>query len=260
MAVRRHDKRASRWGALFALALAVSPLFACPLDRADETAAVAFVYDGDTVRLEDGRKVRFTGINTPEIDHDGGQSQPYAEAARQRVEALIGKGQLRLRYDEERKDRYGRLLAHPYLSDGRSLSTLLLDEGLALAIAIPPNLWQNECYFSHERKAREAKRGVWSDNSLMKQSTGLKSGDEGFALLRGRVEKLAESRNSLWLELEGEAELQIPRRELHYFDGMALERLAGKVIEARGWLTYHKSKWHMRVAHPAALAVRDESR
>ena len=260
MAVRRHDKRAPRWGALFALALAVSPLFACPQDHIDETAAVAFVYDGDTVRLADGRKVRFAGINTPEIDHKGGHSQPYAKAAQRRVDELIGKGRLSLRYDEERKDRYGRLLAHPYLPDGRSLSTLLLDEGLALAIAVPPNLWQNSCYFSHEQKAREAKAGIWSGNGLLKQSVELRKGDEGFALLRGRVEKLAESRNSLWLELEGEAALHIPRRELHYFDGLDLNRLVGKVIEARGWLTYHKSKWHMRVAHPAALAVRDESR
>lgn len=260
MAVQRHDKRASRWGALFALGLVLSPVGACPLDRTDETVVVAYVYDGDTLRLEDGRKVRFAGINTPELDHEGRRSQPYAEAARHRVQALIGEGTIRLRYDAERQDRYGRLLAHPYLPDGRSLSTTLLDEGLAMVIAVPPNLWQNNCYFSHERKAREAKQGIWSGTGLLKQSADLHTGDESFALLRGRVEKLVESRNSLWLELEGEAALQIPRRELHYFDGMDLARLEGKMIEARGWLTYHKSKWHMRVAHPAALTVWDENR
>ncbi len=253
----RQRKRASRWGALFALGLAVSPLGACPLDRADETVGVAYVYDGDTVRLEDGRKVRFAGINTPEIDHKYGRSEPYAEAARKRVRELIGDGQLRLRFAAERKDRYGRLLAHPYLSDGRSLSALLLDEGLAAAVSIPPSLWQNPCYYAHEKTARDAERGIWSGRSLFKQSKVLQKGDEGFALLSARVEKVAESRNSLWLELDGDAALQIPRRDLHYFSDINLHTLVGQKIEARGWLTYHKGKWRMRVAHPAALVVKD---
>ncbi len=34
---------------------------------------VVFVYDGDTVILENGARVRYVGINTPEIDHEGGR-------------------------------------------------------------------------------------------------------------------------------------------------------------------------------------------
>jgi micrococcal nuclease len=256
MAVRWHDKRAPRWGALFAFMLAVPfPSAACSLDHADETARVAYVYDGDTIRLSDGRKVRFVGVNTPEIDHDGGNSQPYAKAARLRVEALIGGGTVQLRYASERKDHYGRLLAHPYLPDGRSISTILLDEGLAAAIAVSPNLWQNDCYFSHERKARAARRGIWSGDSLFKQSRSLHDGDQGFALLRGRVEKVVESRHSLWLELEGEAALRIARDNLHYFNMSDLSGLSGHDVEARGWLTYHKGKWHMNISHPVALRM-----
>lgn len=256
MAVRWHDKRASRWGALFAFMLVVPlPVAACPLDHADETVTVAHVYDGDTVRLQDGRKVRFVGINAPEIDHEGGNSQPYARAAKRRVEALIGGGTLQLRYASERKDRYDRLLAHPYLADGRSISQLLLEEGLAVAIAVSPNLWQNDCYFSHERRARVAARGIWSGDSLLKQSQRLHDGDQGFALLRGRVAKVVESQHSLWLELDGNAALRISRDDLRYFDGRDLSRFNGQVVEARGWLTYHKRKWRMNISHPSALRM-----
>ncbi len=259
MAVWRQRKRASQWGALFALALAISLAWGCPLDRADEVVRVAHVYDGDTVRLQDGRKVRFAGINTPEIDHEGGRSQPFAEEAQKRVERLIDSGALRLRYDQERRDRYGRLLAHPYLSDGRSLSTLLLDEGLAAAIAVPPNLWQSDCYFVHERTARKAGLGIWSRDNLLKQSHNLKRGDSGFTLLQGRVEKLAESRHGMWLELQGDVALRITRDNLHYFDKQGLLQLVGQKLEARGWLTYHKGKWRMNVGHPVALRLVDDT-
>lgn len=259
MAVLRHCKRASLWGALFALVLGISPLWACPLDHTDETVVVAHVYDGDTFRLKDGRKVRFVGINAPEIDHDGAHSQPYAIEARRRVEALIGEGAVQLRYATERKDHYGRLLAHPYLPDGRNMSQVLLDEGLAVAIAVAPNLWHNDCYFSHERRARAARRGLWSGESMLKQSRALHDGDQGFALLRGRLEKVAESRHSLWLELEGNAALRIRRDDLRYFRGQDLQALIGREVEARGWLTYHKRKWRMNISHPSALRMANDN-
>jgi micrococcal nuclease len=255
MAVPRHRKRASRWGALFALALGISPVWGCPLDQADETVVVTHVYDGDTFRLKDGRKVRFVGINAPEIDHKGGHSQPYALEARKRVRALIGGGSMQLRYATERRDRYGRLLAHPYLPDDRNISQILLDEGLAVAIAVAPNLWHNDCYFEHEQKARLARRGIWSGESLFKQSRALRDGDQGFALLRGRVERVAESRHSLWLELEGAAALRIKHTDLHNFRNQDWQALVGREVEARGWLTYHKSKWHMSLSHPSALQL-----
>lgn len=262
MAVQRLVEGAFRKGAPFAFLqalfflIALAPAGACELDRADLRATVAYVYDGDTFKLNDGRKVRFIGINTPEIDHDGGPSEPYARAARQRLQQLLDGGEVLLRFGSERHDRYGRLLAHPYLADGRSLSRLLLEEGLAAAVAIPPNLWQNDCYLSAERSARAAKRGLWRQNSFVRQSRSLRRGDEGFALLRGRIEEVDESRNSLWLELEGNVALRIPKSALHYFDGFEPRQLAGRSVEARGWLTYYKGKWRMSVRHPNALELR----
>lgn len=263
MAVQRQARGAFRKGAPFVflrgtllLVVLLFPLLAsaCPLDHADESAAVAYVYDGDTLRLEDGRKVRFIGINSPELNHDGGPSEPFARAARRRLQALLAGGQVVLRHDKEPRDRYGRLLAHPYLPDGRSVSQILLEEGLAAAVVVPPNLWHSDCYLARERKARDARRGIWSGSAtVIRPSTGLRRGDEGFALLQGRVEAVEESRSSLWLELEGEAALRIPKRDLHYFAGMAPQGLVGRTVEARGWLTYYKKKWRMSVRHPHAL-------
>lgn len=266
MAVRRLAWGAHRKGApfaflqgvlLLALLLLAQAATACPLDRADESVTVAFVFDGDTVKLTDGRKVRFIGINSTEINHDTGQAQPWARAARKRLMALLGSGALLLRYDSERHDRYGRVLAHPYLPDGRSISRILLDEGLAAAVVVPPNLWHSRCYLEHERAAREAGVGLWSGaRFLEREARALRRGDGGFTLLRGRVEAVRESRRNLWLALEGKAVLRIPKSSLGDFTEYDPHTLAGRLVEARGWLAYHRGEWRMSVGHPLALRLR----
>ena len=61
----------------------------CPLPGKPEQVRVRQVVDGDTVRLVDGRSVRLIGINTPEIGRKGRSSEPYAEAAKRRLQALV---------------------------------------------------------------------------------------------------------------------------------------------------------------------------
>jgi micrococcal nuclease len=264
MAVQRQHKGASRWGAPFAFGLALFlflalplpvPAAECPLEHSDETVTVDYVYDGDTVKLDDGRRIRFIGINTPEIDHDGGQSEPYALAARERLQQLLAKGKrLQLRYGRERHDRYGRTLAHPYLADGRSINTLLLQEGLATTLVVPPNTWNQGCYHAVEQQARQQGAGLWS--LLRYRVTALASlepGAEGYHIIRASVAHVGESRHSLWLDLDGPAALRIPRTDLRYFADWDLHALVGKTVVARGWLHFDKGRWRMTVRHPAAL-------
>jgi len=264
MAVMRQHKGALHRSAPFALWRLLLPLLLlgaaqpagaeCPTGRVDAEVAVSYVYDGDTVRLDGGTRLRFIGINTPEIDHEGGRSEPYAMAARKRVQQLLDDGRLRIRYGVERRDRYGRLLGHPYLADGRSLNVLLLQEGLATTLVVPPNTWNHECYQAAEKRARAARTGIWSVERYRPVTPErLGKGGQGFRLVAAVVEEVLESRNSVWLELEGPMALRIPREDLPQFSGMELKALAGQRIVARGWPHYHKGKWRMTVRHPAAL-------
>ena len=270
MAVMRLEKGAPRQGAPFALwhcGLFLLLFFSlpqqglargeCPLERADATLGVSYVYDGDTVKLSDGRKLRFIGINSPEIDHDGGASEPFSQAARKRVQQLLGGGQIRFRYDQERHDRYGRLLGHPYLVDGRSLNVLLLQEGLATTLVVPPNTWNQQCYRAVEQQAREKGVGIWSLPRYRAMSPGeLRRGEKGYRLVGGVLEQVAESRNSVWLEMEGRMALRIARKDLPYFADWDFESLVGRRLLARGWPHFHKGKWRMTLRHPAALEIR----
>ena len=105
--------KALLWGAFFVWAVGTSPARAttCALDHADETVRVERVFDGDTVRLADGRHLRFIGLDTPEVAHDRRPAEPYADEAARAVQQLIAAGdhRLRLRHDAEAQDRYGRL-------------------------------------------------------------------------------------------------------------------------------------------------------
>ncbi|RLF53489.1 MAG: hypothetical protein DRN37_11570 [Thermoplasmata archaeon] len=92
---------------------------------------VKFVYDGDTILLDNKEKVRYLGINSPEIDHKGGKSEFMAHAARNsNLEFVKGK-RVSLEFDKEKKDRYGRLLAYVFLENGDMVNALLIRKGMA---------------------------------------------------------------------------------------------------------------------------------
>lgn len=76
--------------------------------------------DGDTVHLRDGRSVRLIGINAPELAHNGRTTEPFAEAAKQRLQALVSAsdGRLALQPGRQPRDHYGRTLAHLFDASG----------------------------------------------------------------------------------------------------------------------------------------------
>lgn len=273
-------ERAGRWRALFrswggariipalALWLLAGPLFAadCAPDRIDERAEVAHVHDGDTLRLADGRSVRLIGINAPELPRRGepGTPEPHAEAARDALRGLLAAGdEVALRYDEERIDRYGRWLAHLYLPrllpQGGSIQARLLEDGHALAIAVPPNLWNLACYRAAEGRARAAAAGIWSlPGYRPADASRLGPGADGFRIVRGRVRAVGDSRGSRWLDLEGGVSLRILKEDLAYFRDFPFEGLAGREVLARGWLSPRQDGRGgavMRLRHPAALEL-----
>lgn len=90
------------------------------------------VIDGDTIELTDGQKVRYIGIDAPEIAQISGQaSQCLADEAKQRNQALLAGGILKLVADSGGdKDAYGRLLRYVYVGD-LFLNQQLAAEGLA---------------------------------------------------------------------------------------------------------------------------------
>lgn len=249
-------------GAAFGVLLTINSSFAaatpCAAGAIDSVTKVAYVYDGDTVKLEDGRHVRFIGINAPEIAHKGKPAQAFGNRAHQQLRALLARHHYRiaLRYDVERTDHYGRTLAHLYLRDGTSIEAWLLQRGLATTLVVPPNAGHVECYADVEQRARRTHTGLWSLPSYQAiAATQLSRRIRGYRLVRGQVKHVGHSAHSLWLDFEGGFAVRIDRADLKYFHTLDVDALDGKTVLVRGWIHARRGKPLMRVRHPAALEI-----
>jgi endonuclease YncB( thermonuclease family) len=222
---------------------------------------VKSIVDGDTIVLSDGRKVRFIGINTPEIGRKGKLSEPFAQKARKRLIELLGENpSVKLKIGEDAKDRYGRLLAHVFTLQGESVEVALIREGLGFAVSFPPNLLLQPCLVKAQQEARRARLGVWSDNYFAPRQSGkLRPSDAGFRLARGVVEKVYMKKGgSWWLLLEGKLALMIPKSSQDYFNQQALRALIGQKVLVSGWLIKKKlsSKQKAKGYKPYMMSVR----
>ena len=241
-------------GLLCSAALAASAT-TCGDSSQAVAASVDYVFDGDTLKLTDGSVIRLIGINTPEIGHDGDPDEPGAHAARQRLLAILQAGGNRvfLNIGKESKDRYQRLLAHLYTPEGRNISAMLLREGMGYAIQIPPNLGNLECYEQAEQAARKARKGLWGLSGNILSADHMSGREEGFYLIRGKVERVGKSKRSLWLNLKQGPAIRIDWSDWQYFEGWNPDDLEGRDLEVRGWIYRRKGQQRLKVRHPAAI-------
>lgn len=172
-----HDARqapALRGLALLALAAAIAAAAALTLDRegaappgeraGEATARVLRVVDGDTVAVSlAGRRerVRYIGVDTPESVRPGFPVECFGKRAGELNRRLVAGRTVRLRFDRERRDRYGRLLAYVY-AGGVFVNAELIRRGYATALAIAPNDSRAGLFRRLEDGARRAGRGLWS--------------------------------------------------------------------------------------------------
>ncbi len=207
----------------------------CPAPSGLGTAQVRQVIDGDTLRLQDGRSVRLIGINAPEIGRQGRGDEPYAVAARRRLQALVddSDGLVGLQLGRESQDRYQRTLAHVYGRGGLNFEAQLLAEGLALQVAVAPNVEQVACQQQAERAARKAGLGLWRQSPAIAAAQVERA---GFALLGGRVSKVERNRAGAWIELDDSVVLHVAPKVFALFPEGWLDALEGRRVEARGWV------------------------
>ena len=122
---------------------------------------VRWVSDGDTIVLDNGRRVRYIGINAPEIDHEDRKAQPFGYRAKAFNKKLVAAQTVRIEYDADRRDRYGRDLAYVYLSDHTFVNVRMLEAGLAFYLYRKPNLKYGKRLHKAQQSAMTAGNGMW---------------------------------------------------------------------------------------------------
>lgn len=228
----------------------------------DEVATVLRVVDGDTVVLTDKRKVRFIGVNAPELAHYPKKAEPFALSAKRFVlSSLSSNKKVKLKHGVQKKDRYGRLLAHVFLNDGRNLNAMLLKKGLASAIVVPPNSRFSHCYFSLEQIARKELnlKNIWSHKFFQyKEAQKLDKLVKGFRFIKGKVKRIGSSRDSIWLQLAPKLTIRVRRKDFKYFpklelENLTFEKIKNKTVYVRGWVYKWKNDLYIQLRHPGMI-------
>jgi micrococcal nuclease len=133
---------------------------------ADPGVRVKWVDDGDTILLSDGRRIRYIGINSPEIDHPrpgqkNQKAEPFGYEARDLNREMVALQIIRLEFDKEHHDRYGRTLAYVFLQDGTFINEVMILKGLAYCLPRQPNTRYAKRLLDAQQEAMLAKRGLF---------------------------------------------------------------------------------------------------
>ncbi len=128
------------------------------------------VTDGDTIVLSGLGKVRLIGVDTPEVY---GGAECYGAAASSFTKRVLKPGTgVRYVIGPGAHDRYGRTLAYVWLGDGTSFNRLLAERGYATPLTIAPNVDYAAQFVAAARRARERRRGLWSDSVCAGENAG----------------------------------------------------------------------------------------
>jgi len=133
-----------------------------------ELYKVIRVVDGDTIELENGLKVRYIGIDTPETVKPNTTVECYGKEASNKNKELVEGKMVKLEKDISETDRYGRLLRYVYI-DNIFVNDILVREGYANASTYPPDVKYQEQLKQAEKEAKDNNKGLWY--SCIKENT-----------------------------------------------------------------------------------------
>lgn len=226
------------------------------LPSPDESITIRHVHDGDTVIRADGERIRLIGIDTPELARKQRPPDPKAAAARDYLRNMIRTADtITARYGPERRDDYGRLLAHLYIDD-RNAQAELLTAGLATPLLIAPNLNHADCYQRAAAAARQTNRGIWALPQYQPRAAEALTGNErGYHIVTGNVQRIGQSRCCIWLNLDDDFALRLERQYLSLFSDYDPAQLLNARLQARGYINKRNNELRMDIRHPADLTI-----
>ena len=134
------------------------------------------VIDGDTIVLDSKETVRLIGVDTPETKDPRKPVQYFGEEAYRFTKSIVEGKRIRLEYDQDRIDKYGRTLAYVYLEDGTFLNAEIIKQGYGFAYTNYPFKYMEE-FRRYERESRENKRRLWAREDQKTVETKPKADD-----------------------------------------------------------------------------------
>lgn len=213
---------------------------------------VSKVYDGDTITLKNGERVRLLGINTPEIESRYKQAEVGGQQAKKWLQDKLRSGEVFLEFDTQQRDKYKRLLAHLFLENGEHLNSEIVKAGLATLSIIPPNLRYLDILKKAESSAQKDGLGIWSMEAYQPVPVEyLSKKSSGWQRFIATPKSITQSRKYVRLILNDKVDLRIAKENLTLFPD--LKTYLGKRLEVRGWASRNKAHYSILVRHPSAI-------
>ena len=133
-----------------------------------QQGSVMTVYDGDTIKVKftngQSKKVRLIGIDAPEMDATGDEARFLALMAKRFTFSYLYRKEIKLSYDWELEDTYGRLLAYVWIDSEGLFNKFILDKGFAsVFLRFPFRADFRSEFIEAEAKARSQGKGLWHE-------------------------------------------------------------------------------------------------
>lgn len=230
-------------------------------------AQVVEVLDGDTVRLDDGRRVRLAGVTAPRPARAPAESSsappavPLAAEARAALNELVAGRAVALRFGGAREDRHGRVLAQLTRDDGLWVQGEMLGQGWARVQTFADNRARAAEMLAREAEARAAGRGLWAHPAYAVRTPDSVAADvDSFQLVEGRVVKAAAVREQVFLNFGADWKtdftVSIGNEALRRFRRAGLDPLTleGRTVLVRGWVVSRNGPM-IEATHPEQVQL-----
>ena len=126
-----------------------------------ELAVVKRVIDGDTIELSDGRRIRYIGVDTPELHHPTKPVQCFGKEAMEENKKLVEGKTIKMTKDVSETDKYKRLLRYVWVNSV-FVNEYLAKEGYAHQATFPPDVKYAELFRKAAEEARLKNKGLWN--------------------------------------------------------------------------------------------------
>jgi endonuclease YncB( thermonuclease family) len=241
---------------------------ACELN-APETATVAGVIDGETLKLADGRIVRLVGAKAPmpPLGWRGDDPWPFVEDAKRALEGLAAGKRVELSFAGRRTDRHDHLLAQVFLDRGGErlwLQQEMVASGLARVYSFADNRACALELLPRELEARGKRLGLWNSSAyrVVKALDLERLGRliHSYQLVEGSVVAVGEGSGRLYLNFaedwRRDFTVSVERKDLAAFaaSGIDLKALAGKDLRVRGTLAWRNGPL-IEASHPEQIEL-----
>jgi micrococcal nuclease len=221
---------------------------------------VKVVYDGDTlkVRFDDGQewRVRLIGIDAPEIGDVRKDMKFKAEMSKRFTFYYLYRKKIRLSYESELFDSYGRILAYIWTDEQELFNKFIISEGFASAYANSRFAYREE-FKEAEKEARQQEKGYWKHGNYTRiQAEEVESHIGQIVTVEYKCVSVRLKRKLYFLNSEdGEFSVLIPKKNLSLFPLPQFYR--GKVLSVTGFLEEYRGKPQIMAFFPRQVEMEE---